>query len=314
MSTTRMPDLFSPQPALTSISPVTVNPNDTIERQIDALDKLIASKPVGSIPITVTSLLAEYILKLNFPHNRRTKPIKIKEYAKDMEEGKWVLNGETIKFADDGYLHDGQNRMKACIRAGVPFTTDIRFGIPASAFSTIDTGKSKTGEDMLTNAGYTNTTKRAGALRWLMNFQSSNIQNRTTYPTQELLNRQKKLDVDGEDIAFNDAISEATLMYKQAKVFVVSSMTALLFLYGKYDPHIINDIIRDADRDVGNMKKLRLILTSVAVSSGNYGGIQDTIRHAYIILTFNAYCNRKRLTANSLKWSSADPYPAFPWV
>ena len=166
MSTTRLPDLFAPQPALASISPVVIDPNAPIAAQKQALDTLITSKPSGGILITITPALAAHCLDLNFPSNRRKKPVKIKEYHDSMLADKWAQNGSTIVFADDGMMHDGQNRMHACVRASVPFTTLVVFGVPKEAFNTIDTGKTKTGDDMLTNAGY--------AARWRVRWYLAN--------------------------------------------------------------------------------------------------------------------------------------------
>lgn len=313
MSTTRIPDLFAPQSKLVSISPVTIDPLAPLDDQIKALTTLINSKPAGSITITIIPKLAEYILTINYPKNRRIKPTKIKEFTADMEAGNWVVNGETIKFADDGMMHDGQNRMRACVRANVAFETDVRFGIPATAFNTIDTGKSKTGDDMLTNAGYTGALSRAAALHWLLILEGHSSKNRSlATPPPILLERQKKLDADGEDVAFDDAIKQADAIYKRAKVFVRSTLTPLLFLYGKYDPNAQMAIVADAVGDKGKMRTLRVALEGLV--SNAHRSIQESVRNAFVIITFNAYCAKQRSVKDDLKWSSADPYPALPWT
>ena len=308
LSTSAIPRNFTPQ----SIAPITVDPTAPVEAQKKALDALIASKPLGSIVVTFTPELAAYALTLNFPRNRAKKPTRIKQYADSMARREWRLNGETVKFADDGYLHDGQNRMMSSVRSGAPFTTHVVFGVPADSFDTIDTGKSRDGGDLLTSAGYTNTLKRAAGLKWLMVFEGANIANRSAaFTAQEILNRQRRLDADGEDGAFNDALSYAVCIYNKRKVLVTSSMTALLYLYGRYTPYMIPAIVRDADLDRGNMRRLRLLLESL--SSRAYRSIDDAIRNAFIIIVFNAYCTQKRLTRTDLEWSSTDPYPVPVW-
>jgi len=313
LSTTRWPDLFAPQPPkLASISPVTIDPNAPIDEQITALTTLINTASC-TITCTIIPKLAEYILTINYPKNRRIKPAKIKEFCTDMETGNWVVNGETIKFADDGMMHDGQNRMRACVRAQTAFTTDVRFGISASAFNTIDTGKSKNGDDMLTNAGYTNSAARSAALHWLMVFEDSSAKNRSlSTPPPVLLERQKKLEADGESVAFEDAMKQADAMYKHARVFVRSTMTPLLFLYGKHDPTALSLILRDAAGDKGKMRTLRGALEKLV--SNAHRSVQDSVRNAYIIITFNAYCAKRKNVGDDLKWSSADPYPVLPWT
>ena len=45
--------------------------------------------------------------------------------AKALEDGEWQLNGETIVFSDTGRLIDGQNRLIAVIKTGVPIDTIV---------------------------------------------------------------------------------------------------------------------------------------------------------------------------------------------
>lgn len=74
--------------------------------------------------------------------NRNRKPLRIAQYARDMANGRWVENGDTIKFAttSDGriYLADGQNRLYAVIEAGRPMPFIVVTGLADSAQETMD--------------------------------------------------------------------------------------------------------------------------------------------------------------------------------
>ena len=90
-------------------------------RDFSKLLRLIKNPPQGSLEFEFTPEIAEYVLsKLNL-HNRPKKPVKIVQYAKDMQDKNWSITGETLKFGTDGLLKDGQNRLAACIRAQTPF-------------------------------------------------------------------------------------------------------------------------------------------------------------------------------------------------
>src|SRR3990172_2754159 len=67
---------------------------------------------------------------LSNTHNRTMKVKAIARYAADIRSGAWYVNGETIKFAADGTLLDGQNRLRACIEAGRAFTSVVVRGLP----------------------------------------------------------------------------------------------------------------------------------------------------------------------------------------
>lgn len=117
--------------------------------------------------VDVTPALAHVWLKHN-TQNRALKPHAIRAYATDMREGRWVLNGETIKFSgpdsdNPGKLLDGQNRLHAVIAADleVPFT--VAFNIADENQGTMDSGTKRTVADNLTIKGSANSVIIAAA-------------------------------------------------------------------------------------------------------------------------------------------------------
>jgi hypothetical protein len=61
--------------------------------------------------------------------NRPLNDSRVVEMAMLMEDGSWVLNGETVKLNTKGELFDGQHRLQACVLAGKPFRTVIVEGV-----------------------------------------------------------------------------------------------------------------------------------------------------------------------------------------
>lgn len=100
----------------------------------------------------ITPELAEKLLERNW-NNRKAKPLMITQYARDMKNGKWDADASDLKFALTGELLDGQNRLMACIQAGVPFPTLVRFGLQPQAKAHIDTGAKRTIADALKMSG-----------------------------------------------------------------------------------------------------------------------------------------------------------------
>lgn len=62
----------------------------------------------------ITPQKARTMLEMNTRNFRDVRPFRVDQYAKMMAEGRWELNGETIKIADN-YLIDGQHRLLAAI-------------------------------------------------------------------------------------------------------------------------------------------------------------------------------------------------------
>ena len=81
-----------------------------------------------------------------------------------MSDGAWMLNGESIVFAD-GQLIDGQHRLRAVIDSKVPLTAIwVEVG-NKYAFRTLDQGKKSAETQMCFSiAGYNNTNELAACL------------------------------------------------------------------------------------------------------------------------------------------------------
>src|SRR5699024_1401804 len=86
--------------------------------------------------------------------NRRKKPTKIVQYARDMAAGRWLMTGEPIKFSPDGILRDGQNRLYAVIEADTTVTMVVGRNIPADAMVVMDAGAPRSRADALYLKGY----------------------------------------------------------------------------------------------------------------------------------------------------------------
>ena len=103
--------------------------------------------------------------------NRPLSITHIRVLAKQMKDKKWMLNAETIKISDDESIMDGQHRLHACLESGVSFLSLVAYGVEKAAFVTIDTGKTRTGGDVLA-LNYPDAPKRlctfvGTACRWI---------------------------------------------------------------------------------------------------------------------------------------------------
>lgn len=95
-----------------------------------------------------TPHIAATFLKQN-TLNRPVRERHVEFLAREMAEGRWVKNGETIKVAEDESILDGQHRLMACVDSGVSFDSVVVYGLRPEAFMTIDTGVARSGADVL---------------------------------------------------------------------------------------------------------------------------------------------------------------------
>lgn len=102
--------------------------------------------------VHVTPEIARQWLATN-THNRNIRSRIVAAYARDMENGDWMLNGEPIKFAADGTLLDGQHRLSAIVRSEASVDLLVVRGVAAEAQDTMDSGINRTFSDQLGLSG-----------------------------------------------------------------------------------------------------------------------------------------------------------------
>src|SRR5258706_9625275 len=113
--------------------------------------RTIKRDDIDSIPkaIITPEIAGEAIEK----HNTLNRPLfdsKAKVYGESMKLGKWTLDGEPVIFSKEGILLDGQHRLYACwYYAKKPFETTVTLGVDKKTFVNIDTGKKRSGSDVL---------------------------------------------------------------------------------------------------------------------------------------------------------------------
>jgi len=90
---------------------------------------------------------------LNNSLNRKVSESTVIKYSTDMKNGRWVENGETLKFNGDGTLIDGQHRLRAIIMSGTSQKMFVVRGLSKEVFPTLDTGKKRGLPDVLGIAG-----------------------------------------------------------------------------------------------------------------------------------------------------------------
>ncbi|SDJ22497.1 hypothetical protein SAMN05192558_109293 [Actinokineospora alba] len=98
--------------------------------------------------IEVSPSMAKAWLKKMAP-NRSISRKRVKHLANLMKMERFKLNGETIKFDEEGWLIDGQHRLAAIVFADIPVVMYVAHNVPRSAIVSIDMGRSRSLTDQL---------------------------------------------------------------------------------------------------------------------------------------------------------------------
>lgn len=123
------------------------------------------SEPIFTREERITPEKAKQWLEMNH-HNRPLSDVYCNELARDMKEGRWHVNGESIKFDSSGFLIDGQHRLKAVVRSGCTIDTCVTYNIyDSEAFKYIDEVKKRTAGYLMAASGSKNAIPKASGTR-----------------------------------------------------------------------------------------------------------------------------------------------------
>lgn len=85
--------------------------------------------------------------------NRHLRKTAVNRYAREMIAGRWMLNGEAVKFDVAGHLIDGHHRLNAIIAAKVSVQVLVIRNVQEGAMVTLDTGVGRSFFDATVVAG-----------------------------------------------------------------------------------------------------------------------------------------------------------------
>jgi hypothetical protein len=192
------------------------------------LNPIAPPAPLPASPDLERILLTpEFAMQL-LEHNSLNRPVSdghVGRIARQIIEGKWKYNGDTIKISTEQEVLDGQHRLWAIIEAQMAVETVIVYGIERAAFSTIDTVRRlRTGGDTIALNGVKNYRNQiAGALGWLLRWQKGMLE---TYKVAE--NRVENCDIEA---AFEQHPGLQRAAEAAMKVRTVANPAVIAFAY-----------------------------------------------------------------------------------
>lgn len=102
--------------------------------------------------VTITPDEARKFLANN-PSNRHISENEVAKLAADMKEGRWMITHQGIAISKTGRLLDGQHRLTAVIKAGIPVRMMVTFNVDEDAVEAIDRGRRRSIADVFTFEG-----------------------------------------------------------------------------------------------------------------------------------------------------------------
>lgn len=262
--------------------------------------------------VDVTPQLADEMLKRN-TSNRPLNEKRAGTYARDMRDGNWQLNGESLKFSRNGLLLDGQHRLRAVQLAERTIPMLVVFGLNDAAQATMDMGAKRSVGDTLRMRGVKSYTKAAtiaqGDMRWhrfgpLAAFQSGGAY---TLTASEIVDW-----YESHAVEIDLAVSPSKRLYDALNRAVKQSMAGILWLqFHRLD---VDDADAFFDRLVKGVASDEhdpiLILRNQLLRLATDRDVIHRLpryRAALIVKAWNLY--RTGGTCSVLQWSPSGKFP-----
>jgi len=268
--------------------------------------KYIATPPRNSRVMRITPPIAAWILDTYNHNNRSLKPVAISKFARHMSAHTWALTGDCLKFSVNALLRDGQNRLRACVRSGVPFTTHVVFGVNDNVFDRMDQGKQRSSGDVLTIAGFTNANVLAGAARWVNNLTSGNPVTRAGIEPDEALRLLRD-----EYPTLPDHVPAARAIYQTTRQ-PMTLVVALLYLFDGRNAAKAEEFATAwaGGKHAGKYGAIGRMESKIAqIRADAMGRVHDHVRCALIIMAWNLFLAGKGGTAKAMVWAPGDDFP-----
>lgn len=140
--------------------------------------------------LDVTPEMAGEWLRRN-NHNRRFRAGVANKYARDMQHGLWIFNGEPIQIDWNGNIQNGQHRLTAVEKSMTTQKFLVVSNLPPEAQETMDSGAKRTPGDVLGLRGYRDGRTLASISRLALQVELSPTVARDTrnWTTGEITNR-----------------------------------------------------------------------------------------------------------------------------
>lgn len=163
--------------------------------------------------------------------NHLNRPIMdrvVKQYVRDMTQGRWQVSGQGIIFDCHGKLVDGHHRIKACIEANLPFTTLVVRNVDERAVMVQDIGAQRKAGQIAHMMGMPNSNCACAAARLFLMYKRNGV------GTMNTAHYQPSKPETIEFVASEPLITEAAFFGRRLQKLMNASMGAFLaFLFLK---------------------------------------------------------------------------------
>lgn len=233
--------------------------------------------------------------------NRPPKESLILYLSKQMDKGLWRLNGETIIISKSGRLLDGQHRLHAVIKSGKTIKSNVCFDVSEDTFDSIDTGRQRSGGDVLSIRGIDNSIRKSSIIRAILLYKRGNmrafgwqlgsgvskkVKDSTSISNHDILEYMEKNSQSIEEI-----YQFSVTLWQKVKIISLTQLAIFYYLFSQLDKdkaqNFLNKLILGENISHGDI--IGICRRRIENNSHSVKKLPPITITAYIIKTWNAY-------------------------
>lgn len=231
----------------------------------------------------------------NRPLSRRV----VEHLSNEMLQGRWKFNGETIVFDSEGVLRNGQHRLNAILKARWRAQFLVVRGINPNAFSTMDCGKTRNGQDALALLGHQNAKVKANALVWIDRYYNNLVQTKAAHAKAS----------PSKVVELSEKYHDFTVTEKGRSLGVQTIYNVCRHIFSVLDSEIAEDFLEKVEigENINSSSPEYLLRNRLIANKGSVSKLNNT----YILAIFIKAWNSRRVgkPIKCLKFSEGEEFP-----
>ena len=125
---------------------------------------------MGTILALITPDYAKEILATRNSVNRRLNPMRVDTLVQIILSDQWQITHQGVAFDIEGNLVDGQHRLAAIAKAGVPVKILVSYNLESESRLIVDSGAPRTLGNRITLAGYEDISSKSIAVARILEY------------------------------------------------------------------------------------------------------------------------------------------------
>lgn len=262
-------------------------------------EKLGASSGIDTFVMRVGPKEASALLCSNIS-NRPVNDRHVALLANSMKKGEWKLNGEPLIFFKDGTLGNGQHRLYAVVLSETTQMFLVVRGVEKDTFQTMDGGRKRGAQDVLSLAGEANAVSLAATARAFLAYHLTG-RNASFITSSQVLQ------------CVNDNPDLRKWNSKRISCKTISKFPSALAAYAtisarKHGDESIVEFFEQLNSGVGLEKGSPALLLRDRLMANQVSKLSKQMQNALIIKAMNAHTQCRLLGV--LRWQEAENFPS----